>query len=192
MDRVELLERCRNGDELAWEALVRQEQGRVCSIALGYVGDQDEAFDVAQEIFVRVWKRLSSCTDLERFGPWLMSIARNACLDHLRRRKARPPRQDVPAAEMHDLRAGGPTPEDDWLRTTRQRLVHRALGRLSDLNREIILLKDIQGLALEEIAGMLELPLGTVKSRSSRARTELAQAIVDLGGGPDAGQEAVS
>jgi len=192
MDRVELLERCRSGDELAWEALVRQEQGRICSIALGYVGDQDEALDVAQEIFVRVWKRLSSCTDLERFGPWLMSIARNACLDHLRRRKARPPRQDVPAAEMHDLRAGGPTPEDDWLRTTRQRLVHRALGRLSDLNREIILLKDIQGLALEEIAGMLELPLGTVKSRSSRARTELAQAIVDLGGGPDTGQEAVS
>jgi len=192
MDRVELLERCRSGDELAWEALVRQEQGRICSIALGYVGDQDEALDIAQEIFVRVWRRLSTCTDLERFGPWLMSIARNACLDHLRRRKARPPRQDVPAAEMHDLRAGGPTPEDDWLRTTRQRLVHRALGRLSDLNREIILLKDIQGLALEEIAGMLELPLGTVKSRSSRARTELAQAIVDLGGGPDTGQEAVS
>lgn len=192
MDRVEILERCLNGDELAWEALVRQEQGRVCSIALGYVEDQDEAFDVAQEIFVRVWKRLATCTDLERFGPWLMSIARNACLDHLRRRKARPPRQDVPAAEMHDLRSGGPTPEDDWLSTTRQRLVHRALGRLSDINREIILLKDIQGLALEDIAGMLELPLGTVKSRSSRARTELAQAIVDLGGGPDTGQEAVS
>lgn len=192
MDRVELLERCRDGDELAWEALVRQEQGRVCSIALGYVGDQDEALDVAQEIFVRVWNRLSSCTDLGKFGPWLMSIARNACLDHLRRRKARPPRQDVPAEEMHDLRSGGPTPEDDWLSTSRQRLVHRALGRLSEINREIILLKDIQGLALEEIAGMLELPLGTVKSRSSRARVELAQAIVDLGGGPDAGREAVS
>ncbi|MCP4570847.1 MAG: sigma-70 family RNA polymerase sigma factor [bacterium] len=171
---------------------MRQEQGRVCSIALGYVGDQDEAFDVAQEIFVRVWNRLATCTDLERFGPWLMSIARNACLDHLRRRKARPPRQDVPADEMHDLRSGGPTPEDTWLSTSRQRLVHRALGNLSDINREIILLKDIQGLALEEIAGMLELPLGTVKSRSSRARTELAQAIVDLGGGPDTGQEAVS
>jgi RNA polymerase sigma-70 factor (ECF subfamily) len=192
MDRVELLERCRGGDELAWEALVRQEQGHVCSIALGYVRDQDEAFDVAQEIFVRVWNRLATCTDLERFGPWLMSIARNACLDHLRRRKARPPRQDVPAEELRDLRAGGPTPEDDWLSTSRQRLVHRALGRLSDINREIILLKDIQGLALEEIAGMLDLPLGTVKSRSSRARTELAQAIVDLGGGPDAGREAVS
>ncbi len=196
MDQIEMLQRCRDGDELAWEVLVRQQQGRICSIALGYTGDQDEAFDLAQEIFVRVWDRLASCTDLKRFGPGLMSIARNACLDHLRRRKARPPRQDIPADEMHNLRTGGPTPEDDWLTSTRQRLVHRALGHLTDINREIILLKDIQGLPLEDIAGMLDLPLGTVKSRSSRARVELAQVIVDLGGGPDsssdAGREAVS
>lgn len=192
MDPVELIRRCRDGDELAWEALVRQQQGRVCSIALGYVGDQDEASDLAQDIFVRVWERLDTCADLEKFGPWLMSIARNACLDHLRRRKARPPRQDVPADEMTNLAAHVPTPEEDWLSTSRQRLVHRALKRLSDINREIIVLKDIQGLPLEQIARMLELPLGTVKSRSSRARSELAQTVVDLQGGPDSGQEAVS
>ena len=191
MDPVELIRRCRESDELAWEALVRQEQGRVCSIALGYVGDQDEAFDLAQEIFVRVWQRLDTCTDLEKFGPWLTSIARNACLDHLRRRKARPPRQDIPAEEMTNLAARVPTPEDDWLSTSRQRLVHRALRKLGEINREIIVLKDIQGLSLEQIAQMLELPLGTVKSRSSRARMELARAVVDLDGGPAAGQEAV-
>jgi RNA polymerase sigma-70 factor (ECF subfamily) len=190
MDQVALLRRCREGDELAWEVLVRQQQGRVCSIALGYVGDQDEAFDLAQDIFVRVWDRLNSCTDLEKFGPWLMSIARNACLDHLRRRKARPPRQDIPAEEMHNLAGNAPTPEDDWLSTSRQRIVHRALQKLTAINREIIVLKDIQGLPLEEIASMLSLPLGTVKSRSSRARVELAQAVVELDGGP--GQEAAS
>ncbi|RKZ14318.1 hypothetical protein DRQ50_09145 [bacterium] len=192
MDPTELIRRCRAGDELAWEALVRQQQGRICSVALGYVGDQDEANDLAQEIFVRVWDRLDTCTDLEKFGPWLMSIARNACLDHLRRRKARPPRQDVPAAEMTNLASSIPTPEDDWLATSRQRLVHRALRRLSTINREIIVLKEIQGLPLEQIANMLGLPLGTVKSRSSRARIELARAVVDLDGGPASGQEAVS
>jgi RNA polymerase sigma-70 factor (ECF subfamily) len=194
MDQVTLLRRCQTGDELAWEVLVRQHQGRVCSIALGYVGDQDEAFDLAQEIFVRVYDRLSTCTDPERFVPWLTSISRNACIDNLRRRKARPPRQDIPADEMHDLSSHGPTPEDDWLSNSRQRMVHRALDRLSAINREIILLKDIQGLPLEDIAGMLDLPLGTVKSRSSRARVELAQAIVDLGGGPAPGgaQEAIT
>jgi RNA polymerase sigma-70 factor, ECF subfamily len=188
MDQVELLKRCQQGDELAWEVLVRQQQARICSIAYGYVGDQDEAQDLAQDIFVRLYKRLDSCRDAEKFTSWLISIARNACLDHLRRRKARPPRQDIPAAEMAGLRSSGPTPEENWVRSSRQRLVHRALRQLSEINREIILLKDIQGLPLEEIAGMLELPVGTVKSRSSRARVELARAIVDLGDGPGGGR----
>ena len=184
MDQVELLKRCQDGDELAWEVLVRQQQARICSIAYGYVGDQDEAQDLAQEIFVRLYRRLDTCSDPEKFTSWLISIARNACLDHLRRRKARPPRRDIPAEEMSGLRDAGPTPEESWVRSSRQRLVHRALRQLSEINREIILLKDIQGLPLEDIAGLLELPLGTIKSRSRRARVELARAIVDLGEGP--------
>ncbi len=190
VDQTELLERCQQGDELAWEVLVRQHQGRICAIAYGYVGQQDEALDLAQDIFVKVYQRLHTCTDAEKFLAWLIRIARNACVDHLRRRKARPPRQDIPAAEMVNLRHGGPTPEDNLIRSSRQRLVHRALQKLSEINREIIVLKDIQGLPLEEISGLLDLPLGTVKSRSSRARLELAKAVTDLDGG--AGAEAVS
>ncbi len=174
---------------------MREYQGRVCSIAFGYVGDQDEALDLAQEIFVRVWDRLATMAEPERFAGWITSIARNACLDHLRRRKARPPQQDIPAEEMTALAADVPDPEQAWLATSRQRLVHRAMGGLSEINREIIVLKDIQGLPLEQIATMLDLPLGTVKSRSSRARVELARAIVELDGGPrdgGVGQEAVS
>ncbi len=197
VDHTELLRRCQAGDELAWEVLVRQHQGRICAIAYGYVGEQDEALDLAQDIFVRVYERLSTCEDAEKFVSWLLRIARNACIDHLRRRKARPPRQDIPADDMVGLRHGGPTPEDNLISSTRQRLVHRALQKLSEINREIIVLKDIQGLPLEEISGMLDLPLGTVKSRSSRARIELAKAVTDLGGGPGGpdgrtGAEAVS
>jgi len=187
MDQAELLKRCQDGDELAWEVLVRHHQGRICSIAYNYVGDQDEALDVAQDIFVRIYNRLDTCEDPDRFEHWLVRIARNACIDHLRRRKARPPRRDIPAEDMVNLRDGGPTPEDNLISSSRQRLVHRALQDLSEINREIILLKDIQGLPLEEIAGMLDLPLGTVKSRSSRARLELAQVITDMGSGPDRG-----
>ncbi len=184
MDQIELLKRCQEGDELAWEVLVRREQGRVCSIAYGYVGDRDEALDLAQEIFVRLYHRLDTCRDTEKFHSWLLRISRNACLDHLRRRKARPPRQDIPADEMPALKSAVPTPEEDWIQSSRQRLVHQALRCLSEISREMILLKDIQGLPLEEIARLLDLPLGTIKSRSSRARVELARAIVDLGGGP--------
>ncbi len=187
MDQSELLKRCQDGDELAWEVLVRQHQGRICSIAYGYVGEQDEAMDLAQEIFVRVFKSLHTCTDPEKFQSWLVRISRNACIDHLRRRKARPPLRDIPAEEMVSLASGGPSPEDEWIKSSRQKLVHRALHRLSEINREIIVLKDIQGLPLEDISGMLDLPLGTVKSRSSRARIELAKAIMEMDGGPHGG-----
>ncbi len=187
MDQSELLKRCRQGNELAWEVLVRKHQGRICSIAYGYVGEQDEAMDLAQEIFVRVYKSLDTCIDAEKFQSWLVRIARNACIDHLRRLKARPPQRDIPAEDMVALASGGPTPEEEWIRSSRQKLVHRALQCLSEINREIIVLKDIQGLPLEEISGLLDLPLGTVKSRSSRARIELARAITEMNGGPPGG-----
>lgn len=187
MDHSELLQRCRRGDELAWEVLVRQHQGRICSIAYGYVGEKDEALDLAQEIFVRVYQRLDACTEPEKFASWLTSIARNACIDNLRRRKARPPRQDIPAEDMVALASGGPTPEEQMYSNSRKNLVHSAMQKLSEINREIIVLKDIQGLPLEEISGLLDLPLGTVKSRSSRARLELARAVTDLEKGPHGG-----
>ena len=185
MDPAELLKRCSQGDELAWEVLVRQHQGRICAIAYGYLGDQDEAFDLAQEIFIRVYERLDTCDDPEKFQFWLTRIARNACIDHLRRMKARPPRQDIPADEMHNLAGGSSNPEQDWVRNSRKKLVFRALQELSEINREIILLKDIQELPLDEIATMLEVPVGTVKSRSNRARIELARVISSFGSGPD-------
>ena len=190
VDQTELLKRCQEGDELAWEVLVRQHQGRICAIAYGYVGEQDEALDLAQDIFIRVYQRLHTCDEAEKFVSWLIRIARNACIDHLRRRKARPPRQDIPADDMVNLSSSSPTPEDHFISSARQRLVHRALQKLSEINREIIVLKDIQGLPLEEISGMLDLPLGTVKSRSSRARIELAKAVTDMGMGPDGQQSA--
>jgi len=190
MDLAVLVDRCRRGDELAWEALVRQYQSRVYGIAYGYTGDPDDARDLAQDIFIRVYKRIDSCREPERFLPWLVRIARNAAVDHLRRRKARPPARDLPADEALDLAAPGPTPEEQWTAESRRRLVYSALQNLSDINREIILLKDMQGLALEEIAGMLGVPLGTVKSRCNRARIELAQAVIALGGGPGAGAAA--
>ncbi len=185
-DRI-LYNRCRDGDELAWEALVTRYQGRVCSIAFTYTGSEEEALDVAQEVFVRVWSRLDTCREPDRFGAWLLRIARNACLDHLRRRKARPPAQDLPAEEMFTLADPGPRPDATVEQRDQRDVLEVAMQQLSDINREAILLKDIQGLPLEEMANMLDLPLGTVKSRCSRARVELAKVVGGLiGPGPEA------
>lgn len=186
MDLAELLKRCREGDELAWEVLVREYQSRICGIAYGYVGNTEEARDLAQDIFVRIYRKLPTCREPERFVPWMIRIARNACLDHLRRRKARPPSQDIPADEMVNLSDDRPDPEAEWVAESRKRLVYQALQSLSKINAEIILLKDMQGLPLEEIAAMLNVPVGTVKSRTNRARIELARAVQALGGAPAA------
>jgi len=142
---------------------------------------------VAQEVFVRVWKRLDRCPDPALFQPWLIRVARNACVDHLRRRKARPPAQDIPADELRHLASAAPNPAEVYDAESRRRLVYRALQALSEINREMILLKDVQGLALEEIASMLDVPLGTVKSRTNRARIELARAVMAIEGGSAAG-----
>lgn len=185
MELPALLERCRQGDDLAWEAFVRQFQGRIYSICSGYAPNPDMARDMAQEVFVRLFETRGRWAPVETFVPWLIKVARNLCLDLLRRRKARPPAEDVLADEMPDLAGSGPSAEADLMAGDRRRLVWKALRSLGPISREIILLKDIQGLALEEIATMLRIPIGTAKSRSNRARLELASRLLALD--PDAG-----
>jgi RNA polymerase sigma-70 factor (ECF subfamily) len=183
MDLATLLERCRGGDALAWERLVRDHQARLYGLVVHYVGNTEDAREVVQDVFVRVYRNLADCTEPGHFVPWTIRIARNACIDHLRRRKARPPAHDVAADEMLDLATTAPGPERQWQHDSRRRLVHLALQQLSELSREIILLKDIQELSFEEIATMLDVPVGTVKSRSNRARLELARKVLALSGG---------
>jgi len=178
-DLAPIVERCRRGDALAWEALVRRYQARVYGVAFHYLRDPEEARDLAQDVFIKVYRNLDSFTG-DAFLPWLLRMARNAAIDRIRRKKARPPAEDVPVEENISLAADGPSPEDSWLSDSKKRLVHRAMGHMSDQNREMILLKEIQGLNLQEIADLLDVPLGTVKSRSNRARIELARKVVEL------------
>ncbi len=181
MDLALVLERCKTGDSLAWEALVRSYQSRIYGIAYHYVGNVEDARDLAQEVFVRIYQNLHACANAGMFLPWIIRIARNACIDHLRRRNARSPGgRDVPMDAIADLVDRRNTPEQEWASNSRKRLIYKALQQLTDLNREIIILKEIQGLQLEEIASLLGVPLGTIKSRSNRARIELARRVMAL------------
>jgi RNA polymerase sigma-70 factor (ECF subfamily) len=180
MDLAQILERCQNGDELAWEVLVRQFQSRVYGIAYHYTGTREDARDVAQDVFIRLYQNIDDCKGSDRFIPWMIRIARNACIDFLRRGRVRPKATDAVENCLDYLAASQDNPEQEWFAHSRRRLIHRALQELTELSREIIVLKDIQGLPLEQIAEMLEIPLGTAKSRSNRARLELAQKVLAI------------
>jgi RNA polymerase sigma-70 factor (ECF subfamily) len=175
-----VLEQCRAGNQLAWEALVRGYQARVYSLAFHYLGNAEEARDAAQEIFLRIYRNIDQCRTAEMFLPWLIKISRNLCIDLLRRKAARPQGTGLSLDEMPEFPNPDLNPEENWMAKSRRKLVHRALQQLTALNREIVILKDIHGMAMEQIASLLKIPLGTVKSRSNRARLELAQKVLAL------------
>jgi RNA polymerase sigma-70 factor (ECF subfamily) len=179
LDLEDLLQRCRRGDALAWEDLVRLFQGRVFGLARFYLRDREEARDVAQEAFIRIYRNLGRLDVGTNFTAWALRITRNCAIDRLRRIEARPPTAAMPDEDTLAAAPGTASAFADPVGENRQ-LLDRALELLSAAHREMILLKDIQGLEQREIAEMLSLPLGTVKVRASRARMELARRILEL------------
>lgn len=176
-DYADLIARCRRGDDLAWESLVRRLEGRVFAVALHYLRDREEARDAAQDAFIKIYQNLHTVRADKPFLAWVLRVARNCCIDRLRRLDVRTPAHSVPLESAPDLAEPLPSPEEACLDNARDRLVYRALGTLSPSNREIILLKDIQEMKLVEIAELMSAPLGTIKSRWNRARVELAKAV---------------
>jgi RNA polymerase sigma-70 factor (ECF subfamily) len=174
-----IFEKCRQGDKLAWEALVKTTQSRIYGLAMFYVRDPAEAEDLAQEIFIRVYRSLHQVKSSAGFRPWMFRIARNCCLDRIRRIKSRPRTIGAGAIEQAP-EPNQATADQSWDAKQRKDLLYRAMDRLSEQAREILLLKEIQQLKLTEIAQILSLPIGTIKSRTSRARVELAKSILAL------------
>ena len=178
MDLDDLLRRCIKGDALAWEVLVRQLQGRVFGVARFYLRDREEARDIAQEALIRVYRSLDTYRMGTNFTAWVLRITRNCAIDRLRQLRASPRTEELPDDDLiADAACTFAEPADA---NESHQLLYRAMEFLSPAHREMILLKDIQGLEQKEIAQMLSLPLGTVKTRATRARIELARRILDL------------
>lgn len=178
LDLDDLLRRCIKGDAIAWEVLVRQLQGRVHGVARFYLRDGEEARDIAQEALIRVYRSLDTYRMGTNFTAWVLRITRNCAIDRLRQLRASPQTEELPDDELvADATCAFVQPAGV---NESHQLLYRAMELLSPAHREMILLKDIQGLEQKEIAQMLSLPLGTVKTRATRARIELARRILDL------------
>lgn len=173
-DERYLIKRSCAGDVGAFEALVLAHQDRVYNLAYRITGNHEDAADAAQDAFVRAYQALPRFRGESSLSTWLHRIATNAALDLVRRRPDVPPVElpadqpahDDPAAEVHSREVN--------------RRVHAAVGRLPAEYRVVVVLRDFQGLAYEEIAKVLQIPVGTVRSRLSRGREALRGLLMDL------------
>ncbi len=178
-----LIRRCLKGDQLAWEAIVRQYRRKVFNVAYKFVGKHDEAEDLTQDVFLKIFKSLDTFDRRANFQTWLISVSRNLCIDHYRsvRKERETIDRDVDAAELSPVSAG-----QSQVAALEQRdrveLLRQALASLPKTLRTAVLMRDLQELSYHEIAEALRLPEGTVKSRINRGRTELARQIKKLRG----------
>jgi RNA polymerase sigma-70 factor (ECF subfamily) len=183
-DAIEsLIQRCLRGDQIAWDAIVRQYWRKVFNVAYKFVGKHDEAEDLTQDIFLKIFKSLDTFDRRANFQTWLISISRNLCIDHYRsvRKERETIDRDVDANELTPA-SRDPGPVAALEQRDRVMLLRQALSRLPDTLRTAVLMRDIQELSYQEIADTLRLPEGTVKSRINRGRTELARQIRKLRG----------
>jgi RNA polymerase sigma-70 factor (ECF subfamily) len=176
-----LIQRCLQGDQAAWESIVRQHWRKVFNVAYKFVGKHDEAEDLTQDIFLKVFKSLDTFDRRANFQTWLVSVSRNLCIDHYRsvRKERETIDRDVDAADLSPV-SREESPMAALERRDRVTLLRQALAELPDTLRTAVLMRDIQELSYQEIADQLDLPEGTVKSRINRGRTELARQVRKL------------
>ena len=178
----ELVERCLAGDQGAWEEIVRLHRRKVFNIAYKFVGKHDEAEDLAQEIFLKIFKSLGTFDRRANFQTWLISVSRNLCIDHYRsiRKERETIDREIDANELTPA-SNEPGPMASLEHRDRVALLRGALEKLPATLRSAVLMRDIQELSYQEIAHKLHLPEGTVKSRINRGRTELARHVKKQG-----------
>ena len=175
----DLLRRCREGDQAAWRDLVSEHGRRVFNLAYRFVGRVDEAEDVTQEVFVKVYRSLDRFRESDgSFGAWLMTVARNHAIDRYRRHRDDRLRLFDDAAALDALPSRDEGPLRVLEREERVQLVHRGLRALPAALRETLILCDLEGLSHDEAAATLSIPMGTVKSRLNRGRLELARRLL--------------
>jgi RNA polymerase sigma-70 factor (ECF subfamily) len=180
-DLDEVIERCLSGDQSAWDAIVRAHWRKVFNVAYKFVGRHDQAEDLTQDVFLKLFRSLDTFDRRANFQTWLISVSRNLCIDHYRKvRKERDAiNRDVDPAELSPA-APTPSPHAALEARDRVQLLRAALDRLAPTLRTALMLRDIQELSYQEIAARLDLPEGTVKSRINRGRTALARQIQKL------------
>jgi RNA polymerase sigma-70 factor (ECF subfamily) len=178
---AELVARCRSGDRHAWDTIVHHRHARIYNLAYRFTGRADEAEDLTQEVFLKVYRTLHLYrSESGALDTWIVRVARNHFIDHYRKYKIE--KTHTTTLEDHFEVATSPTtrietPAEALDRKEAGDRVHRLLQKLPQDQREAVVLRDLEELTYEEIAELLKVPIGTVKSRINRGRIELARLL---------------
>jgi RNA polymerase sigma-70 factor (ECF subfamily) len=174
-----MVERCLQGDDAAWETVVNSYAKRIYNLTYRYTYRRDEAEDLTQEIFIRVYQNLKSYrADSGSFQSWIMRVGRNLIIDHYRRTRRFQQAAGTEEMETMNLKDDRtPNPQRSVEQSEATLFLQEGLQALAPELKEAIVLRDLEGMAYQEIAELLGIPEGTVKSRINRARLELAKLL---------------
>jgi len=182
----ELVARAKSGDDEAFAQLMRDNETRIYNLTLRMTGNPEDAMDLAQEAFLNAWRGLKFFKGDSAFSTWVYRLASNACIDHLRRKKRRkdidlPMPVDEEDDSLPDIPDERFRPEQELERQELRQAVADGLSQLSNEHRQVLVMREINGLSYQEIADVLDLEAGTVKSRIARARISLRKILLESG-----------
>ncbi len=180
MEEAKLIQQAKSGDQAAFGALMERYEKQVYHQALRLLSHPEDAADVTQEVFLKVWRSLPSFQGESSFSTWLYRLTGNAAIDLLRREKRRRGELSLDDGDYQwdsTLADPAPTPEDALERQELRRAVAEGLSQLSEEHRHILVLREVNGLPYDEIGRILGLSAGTVKSRIARARLALSKLL---------------
>ncbi len=164
------------GDEAAWEELIESYGRRIFNIALHFATTAVEAEDLTQEIFLKLYRNLHRYRGDVPLVAWSLRLSRNLCIEQYRRTRLERQAPHFPVDHL-ELSASEEGPQDELARRQQMTVVHRALAKMTEELAAAVVLRDLQGLSYLEVAAALGIPMGTLKSRLSRARKELAEQV---------------
>ena len=175
LDDQELVRRIRERDGEALRLLVERYQDRIFALIYGIVRDRHETEDVAQSVFMKVFDRINSFDGRSKFYTWLYRVAANAAKDHVKMRSRRP---SVPLEEDAGIAATGDSPWAHVSAAETRQMVRDAINELPPRYREVLALRELEGMSYNELAQVLKLSIGTVESRLHRARAKLKRRLL--------------
>jgi RNA polymerase sigma-70 factor (ECF subfamily) len=181
MDINELVGRLKNGDQEVWTMVVDQYSRKVYNMALNFAGNSDDAADITQEVFLKVYNNIDKFREEKSFTSWLLRLSKNYCIDYWRKSKYNRRILELDENLKSEPANGAGTPEDAVIKRDDAIYLRKKLRLLPPDLRTLIIMRDIQDFSYQEIAEHLEIPLGTAKSRINRARTKLAKLILKEG-----------